>query len=167
MIKTKQSSIEILTLTECLLIPFLLQHVAVDEEDEPVAESGRLFLRNLAYTCTEEEIKTLFEKYGPVAEVHLPIDKATKRITGIGFVTFVMPEHAVTAFNELDGRVFQGRLLHLMPAKAKKTSEDASINEGSSLSNNVHALLYKKQALCLDCSQYFINSNLKHFLNGS
>ena len=114
-----------------LLISFLPQHIAADEEEEPVAESGRLFLRNLAYTCTEDEIKILFEKYGPIAEVHLPIDKTTKRITGIGFVTFVMPENAVTAFNELDGKIFQGRFLHIMPAKTKKATEEFSINEGS------------------------------------
>ena len=116
----------------CILFSFILQQLAADEEEEPVAESGRLFLRNLAYTCTEDEIKALFEKYGPIAEVHLPIDRSTKRITGIGFVTFVMPEHAVLAFNEMDGKVFQGRLLHIMPAKTKKTTHEVSINEGMS-----------------------------------
>lgn len=35
-----------------------------DEEEEDVAESGRLFIRNLPYTCTEEEIKELFAKHG-------------------------------------------------------------------------------------------------------
>lgn len=35
-----------------------------DEEEEDVAESGRLFIRNLPYTCTEEEIKELFSKHG-------------------------------------------------------------------------------------------------------
>lgn len=35
-----------------------------DEEEEDVAESGRLFVRNLPYTCTEEEINELFAKYG-------------------------------------------------------------------------------------------------------
>lgn len=35
-----------------------------DEEEEDVAESGRLFIRNLPYTCTEEELKELFAKHG-------------------------------------------------------------------------------------------------------
>lgn len=35
-----------------------------DEEEEDVAESGRLFVRNLPYTCTEEELKELFTKHG-------------------------------------------------------------------------------------------------------
>ena len=37
---------------------------------------------------------------------------------------FMMPEHAVNAFNSLDGSVFQGRMLHLLPAKAKKEAEE-------------------------------------------
>lgn len=35
-----------------------------DEEEEDVSESGRLFIRNLPYTCTEEEIRDLFTKHG-------------------------------------------------------------------------------------------------------
>lgn len=35
-----------------------------DEEEEDVADSGRLFVRNLPYTCTEEEIKELFVRHG-------------------------------------------------------------------------------------------------------
>lgn len=35
-----------------------------DEEEEDVAESGRLFVRNLPYTCTEDELKELFTKHG-------------------------------------------------------------------------------------------------------
>lgn len=35
-----------------------------DEEEEDISESGRLFVRNLPYTCTEEELKELFDKHG-------------------------------------------------------------------------------------------------------
>lgn len=35
-----------------------------DEEEEDVAESGRLFVRNLPYTCTEDDLKELFIKHG-------------------------------------------------------------------------------------------------------
>ncbi|XP_032220437.2 probable RNA-binding protein 19 isoform X2 [Nematostella vectensis] len=106
-----------------------LQEKGDDEEEEPIGESGRLFLRNLAYSCSEEDIQHLFEKFGPLSEVNLPLDKHTNKTIGIGFVTFLMPEHAVKAFNELDGTVFQGRLLHILPAKAKK--EESNDNEES------------------------------------
>jgi multiple RNA-binding domain-containing protein 1 len=38
---------------------------------ELIADTGRLFVRNLPYTCTPEELKALFEQFGPVAEVYL------------------------------------------------------------------------------------------------
>lgn len=91
----------------------------ITKPEETVAESGRIFMRNLPYTVTEEELQNLFSKYGPVTELHLPIDSFTKKLKGIGFVTFMFPEHAVQAFSELDGSSIQGRLLHLIPAQTK------------------------------------------------
>ena len=52
----------------------------------------------------------------------VPIDKHTNKSMGFAFITFMMPEHAVQAFNELDGRIFQGRLLHILPAKPKRNT---------------------------------------------
>lgn len=40
-----------------------------DEEEEDVSESGRLFIRNLPYTSTEEEIKELFTKHGQFCNI--------------------------------------------------------------------------------------------------
>lgn len=44
-------------------------------------------------------------------------------------VTFVLPENAIHAYTDLDGIIFQGRLLHLLPGKAKE--EDFSTTEGT------------------------------------
>lgn len=60
---------------------------------------------------------------GPVTEINLPIDTETKQLKGFGIVTFLMPEHAVKAFTELDGTVLHGRMLHLLPGKNKNTPE--------------------------------------------
>lgn len=110
-----------------------------DEEEEDVAESGRLFVRNLPYTCTEEEINELFAKYGPLAEVHFPIDSLTKKPKGFSFVTYMIPENAVTALAQLDGHVFQGRMLHLLPSTVKKEKVDSSDAGGPGSSS------YKRQ----------------------
>ncbi|XP_019858174.1 PREDICTED: probable RNA-binding protein 19 isoform X2 [Amphimedon queenslandica] len=89
-----------------------------DEETvESIADSGRIFIRNLPYTTTEEELTELFEEYGQLSEINLLVDKSTGSSIGLGYVTFMFPEHAVKAFSELDGQVFQGRLLHLLPSK--------------------------------------------------
>jgi multiple RNA-binding domain-containing protein 1 len=36
---------------------------------EMIADTGRLFVKNLPYTCTEEDLRKLFEKFGPLSEV--------------------------------------------------------------------------------------------------
>lgn len=98
---------------------------------DSVAETGRLFVRNLAYNCSQEDLEELFGKFGPVAEVHLSIDTVTKKIRGYAFILFMMPEHAVRAYEELDGTIFMGRMLHILPGK-EKLDEDKDEKEGSS-----------------------------------
>eukprot|EP00039_Didymoeca_costata_P013685 m.212073 g.212073 ORF g.212073 m.212073 type:complete len:869 (+) comp15847_c0_seq1:210-2816(+) len=85
-----------------------------------LAESGRIFVRNLAYACTEAHLKDLFIKFGPISEVFIPIHPETKQSKAFGFITYLMPEHAVAAYEALDGKPFQGRLLHLLPAKERR-----------------------------------------------
>ncbi|XP_077267436.1 putative RNA-binding protein 19 [Temnothorax americanus] len=94
------------------------------KDEESIAESGRMFIRNLTYTTTEDDIRKLFEKYGPLSEVDLPVDKITRKPKGFGTVTFLMPEHAVKAYGELDGSVLDGRMLHILPGKAKASLEN-------------------------------------------
>lgn len=108
------------------------------KSEESIAESGRMFIRNLSYTTTEDDIRKLFEKYGnfflvqydaydiniifylgPLTEVNLPIDRITRKLKGFGTITFLMTEHAVKAYSELDGSILDGRMLHLLPAKMK------------------------------------------------
>lgn len=94
------------------------------KNEESIAESGRMFIRNLTYTITEDDVRKLFETYGPLSEVNLPVDRVTRKPKGFGTVTFLMPEHAVKAYNELDGSVLNGRMLHILPGKAKASLED-------------------------------------------
>ena len=92
-------------------------------KQESVANSGRLFLRNLSYTITKEDVVQLFEKSCPLTEVMILLDKTTNRPTGLSFVTFMLPEHTVKPFDDLDEQIFHGRLLHfcvLVPAQLKR-----------------------------------------------
>lgn len=61
---------------------------------------------------------------GPLAEVIMPIDPFSRLPKGFATITFVMPEHAVKAYTELDGTAFCGRMLHLLPAKTEKLEND-------------------------------------------
>ncbi|GFR09679.1 probable RNA-binding protein 19 [Trichonephila clavata] len=91
-----------------------------EKNEELLAETGRIYARNLYFSVTENDIEQLFGKYGPLAEIHVPIDYLTKKALGYAFVSYVFAEHAVKAFSELDGTIFQGRVLHLIPAEGKK-----------------------------------------------
>lgn len=92
-----------------------------EAEPESIAESGRLFIRNLSFLTTEEQLTELFGKFGPLTESTIPLDKTTGRPTGLGFITYMLPEHAVKAYEALDGQIFHGRLMHILPAKARHT----------------------------------------------
>lgn len=83
---------------------------------ELIAETGRLFVRNLSYCCTEAELRHLFEPFGPLSEVHLSISRESKKPKGFAYILFMFPEHALRAYSELDGTIFLGRILHILPA---------------------------------------------------
>ncbi|XP_073834276.1 probable RNA-binding protein 19 [Musca autumnalis] len=121
------------------------QEASVNNEED-ISESGRIFFRNLAYTVTEDDLQKVFEEFGPIAEIHLPVDSVTRQIKGFGTVTYVMPEHALQAFNKLDGTTFHGRLLHLIPGKGKKSDEDQDENDANLSFKQKKALKLKKTA---------------------
>jgi len=108
---------------------------------ETVGESGRIFIRNLPYSATEDDISNLFSKYGPLTETTVPVDKNTRKYKGFAFVTFMMPEHAVAAFSGLDGSTFMGRLLHLIPAKPKESENDNGEGYGTDFKKQKEAKL--------------------------
>lgn len=99
------------------------------DKDEEDFENGRLFIRNLTYDCKEEDLEKLFDKYKPIVEVNMPIDSFSKKPKGFAYVTFMFPEHAIKAFNEFDGTIFQGRNLHIIPAKSKEENNKSENNE--------------------------------------
>ncbi|XP_072969704.1 multiple RNA-binding domain-containing protein 1 [Typha angustifolia] len=92
-------------------------------EKKQVLDTGRLFIRNLPYTTTEDELEELFSQFGDISHAHLVVDKNTKRSKGIGYVLFALPECAARALEELDNSIFQGRLLHVMPAKPQNNEK--------------------------------------------
>ena len=103
-------------------------------EEEPIAESGRLFVRNLSYSTSEEDLTDLFSKFGPLTELNLLVDKSSSKSIGLAFVSFVFPEHAVRAVEALDGQIYQGRLLHLLPARPRRVKEEEEEERGGASS---------------------------------
>lgn len=96
-------------------------------KDVDVSESGRLFVRNLSFGCTEDELGEKFGEFGLLSENTIIWEKHTDTSLGYGYVTYVMPEHAVAAINALDGSVFQGRMLQVLPALPKANEDKLDI----------------------------------------
>ncbi|KAJ1825508.1 Multiple RNA-binding domain-containing protein 1, partial [Coemansia sp. RSA 2599] len=114
---------------------------------EQIRETGRLFIRNLSYLTTEDDLRSAFEKFGPLSEVHMPISRDTKRPKGFAYILYLLPEHAVKAYTSLDNKIFLGRLLHILPGKEKpqpRETEDAQSGFKSSVKKERDA---KKKAL--------------------
>ncbi|PAA75618.1 hypothetical protein BOX15_Mlig023874g6, partial [Macrostomum lignano] len=99
------------------------------EIEEKILDTGRLFARNLPYDIAEAELRTLFEPFGEVSELHLSYQSLLKRNKGFAFVSYLFPEHALKAYTALDGTDFMGRNLHLLPADGKPEDEDAELAE--------------------------------------
>ncbi|PWN45247.1 RNA-binding domain-containing protein [Ceraceosorus guamensis] len=104
------------------------------ETTDTIMESRRLFVRNLPFTASETELEEFFGQWGAVQQAHIPLDKTTKTSKGMAFVRFVDPSNALSAFRESNGTIFQGRLLHLLPAvETRKELETDSAAKSKSL----------------------------------
>lgn len=93
-----------------------------DPTIEAIKATGRLFVRNLPYTATEDDLREHFAPFGSLEEVHLPVDAAGTS-KGFVLVQYSDPNAAAEAFHNLDGEPFQGRLLHIIPASAKRENK--------------------------------------------
>lgn len=76
----------------------------------------RLFVRNLPFTTTEEDLFERFSEFGHVTSVHIPIDDS-KRNKGYAFINFEDRDDAKLALDTMDGEDFQGRLIHILPSR--------------------------------------------------
>ncbi|NXC45269.1 RBM19 protein, partial [Penelope pileata] len=131
-----------------------------DEEEEDLSESGRLFVRNLPFTSTEEDLEKIFSKYGPLSEIHFPIDRLTKKPKGFAFITYMIPEHALKAYADMDGQVFQGRMMHLLPSTIKKEKiEDVDAEESSSYKKQKEAKDKTNSASSHNWNTLFVGTN--------
>jgi cold-inducible RNA-binding protein len=79
----------------------------------------RLYVGNLAFTVTSEELKELFEQVGPVKSAQVLSDRETGRSRGFGFVEMDDAADADAAIDQLDGQEYAGRRLTVNDAKPR------------------------------------------------
>jgi len=79
----------------------------------------KMYVGNLPWSTTEDDLKQLFAEYGDVQSVAVITDRETGRSRGFGFVE-MEPSEADNAMRELDGRDFGGRNLRVNEAQKKE-----------------------------------------------
>ncbi|KAL6904675.1 hypothetical protein GGI43DRAFT_421149 [Trichoderma evansii] len=99
-----------------------------DDAISTIMRTSRLFVRNLPYTATEEDLHQKFGEFGTLHEVHLPTNASGVR-KGFALVLYDDSSDAVKAFQALDGVTFQGRILHIIPAEAKKLQDEFGMSK--------------------------------------
>ncbi len=80
----------------------------------------KLYVGNLSFDTTENDLQDLFSPFGPVSEVNLISDRATGRSRGFGFVTMATPEGAQAAITGLAGKNIGGRNLTVNEARPRE-----------------------------------------------
>lgn len=83
---------------------------------------AKLFVGNLDFKTTQQELSDLFSDIGPVVEVFLPLDRATGRPRGFGFVEFESDDDAEAAITKLDGHELGGRPIRVNAAEERRPS---------------------------------------------
>ena len=82
--------------------------------------SSKLFVGNLSFNTTENELQDAFAAHGTVLETNLMMDRATGRPRGFGFVTMSNAEEAQKAIAGLHGKEIDGRALTVNVAKPRE-----------------------------------------------
>lgn len=81
--------------------------------------SKKLFVGNIEWGATEEQLKELFGQYGEVEEAIIIKDRMSGRSKGFGFVTFADEANADEAMEALNGHDLNGRALVVNEARSK------------------------------------------------
>ena len=79
-----------------------------------------IYVGNLSYDVTQEDLKEVFQDYGTVTRVYLPTDAETGKMRGFGFVEMENEEQEDKAIETLDGAEWMGREMRVNKAKPRE-----------------------------------------------
>ena len=80
----------------------------------------KMYVGNLSWDATENDVRELFAQYGEVTEISLPTDRETGRPRGFAFVSMVSKEAMDNAMRALGGKVWMGRALTVNEARPRE-----------------------------------------------
>ena len=79
-----------------------------------------IYIGNLSYEVSQEDLNEVFSEYGSVKRVHLPTDRETGRKRGFGFVEMESEADEDKAIETLDGAEWMGRELKVNKARPRE-----------------------------------------------
>jgi RNA recognition motif-containing protein len=82
--------------------------------------SNKLFVGNLSFNVTENDLNDAFAAFGTVTETNLMMDRTTGRPRGFGFVTMSSPAEAEKAIEAMNGKEMDGRALTVNVARPRE-----------------------------------------------
>jgi RNA recognition motif-containing protein len=80
----------------------------------------KLYVGNLSFNITENEVRDMISPHGPVNEINVIMDKMTGQARGFAFVTMNTAEGAQAAIQALNGKDFNGRALTVNEARPRE-----------------------------------------------
>ncbi|MDX2254750.1 MAG: RNA-binding protein [Pseudanabaenaceae cyanobacterium bins.39] len=87
-----------------------------------------IYIGNLSYEVTENDIKSVFAEYGQISRVHLPMDRELNRPRGFAFVEMASDSQEDAAIEALDAAEWMGRSLKVNKAKPREESQSRGGN---------------------------------------
>jgi len=90
----------------------------------------KLYIGNISFQATEDDLRELFAKSGDVESVKLITDQFTGKPKGFGFVEMVTEEDAKNAITALNGTTFMDRAITVAEAKPQQPREKRGFGGG-------------------------------------
>lgn len=127
-----------------------------DEEEE--FSRTRLIAQNIPWTCTAQDIRSLFEKYGTVLDVELSMHNKTRN-RGLAFISMGSPEEALAALSNLESYEFEGRAIKVNYANPQKKKPSSPVQRKPVTPYNLFIANLPYQARAKDLREFFSSGN--------
>lgn len=95
-----------------------------------------IYVGNLAYGVTDDQLRSLFEEFGEVSSARVIMDKITGKAKGFGFVEIFAEDAARKAIERLNGTQFEGRTLVVNEARPREERPASSSSRMPRRNNN-------------------------------
>ena len=89
-----------------------------------------IYVGNLSYNATEDDLNEVFKEYGSVKRIQVPVDRETGRMRGFAFVEMSEEAEEDAAIEDLDGAEWMGRTLKVNKARPRTERKSSGGGRG-------------------------------------